>query len=83
MSSTGGSRERESVLVALRSVLHRGQFLFTDRDKISRLPGRARERATENDVPCIRLFHDFGFDKRIETLLYVNLAVLGRWYRQG
>ena len=28
MSSTGGSRESDSVLVALRSVLHRGQFLI-------------------------------------------------------
>jgi hypothetical protein len=80
MSSTGGSRERESVLVALRSVLHRGQFL------------RAWVRATlvgrqvcqkKNDIPRICLFHDFGLDECIETLLYVNLTVLGRWYRQG
>lgn len=37
----------------------------------------------KNDIPCICLFHDFGLDKCIETLLYVNLTVLGRWYRQG
>jgi hypothetical protein len=79
MSSTGGSRERESVLVALRSVLHREQFL---RAWVRRWWGDKSVKK-ENDIPCICLFHDFGLDKGIETLLYVNLTVLGRWYRQG
>ena len=75
MSNTGGSRESESVLVALRSVLHPGQFLIGD---LRWLAFRGY-----NDVPRICLFHHFGLDKRIQTLLYVNLAVLRRWYRQG
>lgn len=58
MSSTGGSRESESVLVALRSVLHRGQFLIGL--EVWRWVGFYERRGTEKghdileyDVPCI------------------------------
>jgi hypothetical protein len=34
MSNTGGNRESESVLVALRSVLQRGQFLIRFRNNV-------------------------------------------------
>jgi hypothetical protein len=33
-------------------------------------------REENHDVPRVCLFHHFGLDKRIETVLYVNLAVL-------
>ena len=35
MSSTGGNRESESILVALRSVLQRGQFLIIFKNNVN------------------------------------------------
>ena len=78
MSSTGGNRESESILVALRSVLQRGQFLCVNESVAVKT-----RRVISNNQPSVGLFHDFSPDKCIETLLDIDLAGLGRWYRQG